>query len=100
MDTRAGREGGTNWESRIGIQTPLCAEQMAGGELLYNTGGSAQGGVVGKARRCKREGRYVCIYIHFIVEQKLTQHLVKQLYFNFKNKKYIYISSHRSLVHY
>ena len=85
MDTREGGDGGTNWESRTDIQTPLCAEQIAGGELLYNTGGSAQGGVVGKVHRCKREGRYVCIYTHFIVEQKLIQHLVKQLYFNFKN---------------
>lgn len=48
MDTRGGGEGGTNWESRIDMQTPLCEEQIAGGELLYDTGSPAQGGVVGK----------------------------------------------------
>lgn len=62
MDTRGGGEGGTNWESRIDIQTPLCEEQIAGGELLYNTGSPAQGGVVGKGVGAQGRG-YMCVYI-------------------------------------
>ena len=82
MDTAAEGEGGMNWESRIVIQTLRCVKQMDTGKLLESTGSSAQCSVMTEGRdggwaqgRSKREGTHVYIKpIHFIVQQKLTQH--------------------------
>ena len=75
------------------IYTLPCVKQLASGKLLYSTESSVQcsvinqkHGMVGVGGRCKREGLYVCLQlIHFIVQQKLTQHCKKKC-FNKKNK--------------
>ena len=35
-------EGGTNWEIRFDINTLSCVKKIAGGNVLYSTGSSAQ----------------------------------------------------------
>ena len=73
-----GEEGsGMNWEIQIDMYTLLCVKQIASGNLLYNTGSSAQCSVMTQMDRVGggREGIYVYIQlIHLIVQQKLTQH--------------------------
>ena len=68
-----------NWEIGTDIYTLPCVKQIASGNLLYSTGSSVQPSVVtwmgGMVGRSKREGIYVHIQlIHFVVQQKLTQH--------------------------
>ena len=82
MDTVGEGEGGLNWEIRFDINTLPCVKEIASGNVLYSTGSSAQcsvttqmGGMQGVGGRSKRE--VILFYIqliHFIVQQKLTQH--------------------------
>ena len=80
MWTQWEREGVTNWEIRFDKNTLPCVKQIASGNLLYSTGSSPQCSVMTQMggmgwRRSKREGIQVYIQlIHFIVQQKPTQH--------------------------
>ena len=96
-----GGEGGSNWEIRIDIHTLTFIKQIASGKLLYGTGSSGccsvmtQRGGIRVGGRLKREGIYICLQlIHFIVQQKLTQHR-KAIILQFKKRyltKLLYIS--------
>ena len=70
-----------NWQSNTDIHTLAYVKQPASGELLHNTGSSAQGPVmtrwggqdVGVGWRLKKEGIYVYLWlIHVVVQKKLT----------------------------
>ena len=82
-----------NWEIRFDINTLPCVKQRASGNRLYSTGSSAQCSVMtqmgeGGRGRSKREGIQVYIQlIHFIVQQKLTQHC-KAILPQLKKKEY------------
>ena len=73
-------EGGANWENRNDIYTLPYVKQIASGKLLFSAGSSTQCSVMtcggwGGGVGCRREGRYVYMWlIHFVVQQKLTQH--------------------------
>ena len=78
VDTEGEGEGGMNWEIRFDLNNTIMC-QIASGNLLYNTGSSAQCSVMtqmgGMGGRSKREAIYVYIQlIHLIVQQKLTQY--------------------------
>ena len=69
MDTGEEGEGKTNWEIVIDAYTLPHVKEIADGNLLYNTGNSAQGSVMtlvcemgwGVRWRSKRERIYVYI---------------------------------------
>ena len=69
MDTAGARKGGTNWEIRFDINTLPCVKQIAGGNLLYSTGSSAQCSVTtymgdgGWGGREVQEGGDRCIHM-------------------------------------
>ena len=71
-----------HWESSVDIYTLACAEWIASGKLLHNTGSSLtvlqwpRGvGLDGVGGSFKRKGIQVHIgLIHAAVQQKLTQH--------------------------
>ena len=96
-----GGEGGSNWEIRIDIYTLTFIKYIASGKLLYGTGSSGccsvmtQRGGIRVRGRLKREGIYICLQlIHFIVQQKLTQHC-KAIILQFKKRyltKLLYIT--------
>ena len=46
MDTKEGKAGGMNWEIGIDVHTLQRVQQIASGELLYNTGNSVQDSVM------------------------------------------------------
>ena len=81
--TRGQREGrGVGQTGRLGFTLPYV-KQIASGKLLQSTGSSTwyflmtqRGGVRrGDGNSLKREGTYVYTQlIHFVVQQKLTQH--------------------------
>ena len=62
MDTRRGGEGGTNWESRIDIQAPLCVERIASGELCITLGVQLRAGWWEEGIGARGRG-YVCVYV-------------------------------------
>ena len=81
-----------NWESITDIYTLPCIKRRASGKLLPSTGSSARrcddlegwGGWGWSGAMFKKEGIYVYTQLmHFTVQQKRTQHYVKQLYSNF-----------------
>ena len=72
-----------NWEIGIDVCVLPCIRRIASGKLLSSAGSSAWCSVVtkkggmgsGVGGRSKREEIYVYIWlIHFVVQQKLTQH--------------------------
>lgn len=84
-DTEREGAGETHWKIRTDTHALPCVTCIAAGELLSSTGSSARHGEdlqgwdgeeAGVARQggSGREGLHVCIQLHFVVQQKLTQH--------------------------
>ena len=91
-------KGRARWNGRLDVTSMLrSVKQTASGELLHSTGagwlspalhGDLERGMRVGGRRSKREGVRVHLWpIHFVVEQKLTQDCVQQLYPNLEKKK-------------
>ena len=65
-----------NWETGKDIYTLLCIKKIANKNLMYNKGNSTQSSVVTKYGKIFVK-TWIHVYvqpIHFVVQQKLTQH--------------------------
>ena len=69
-------KGGINREIEIDRYTPLYVKQITNKDLLYSTGNSSQySAMTYMGKESEKEWLYVYVkLIHFVVQQKLTQH--------------------------
>ena len=73
LQLKEDKEGGVNWEIGINIYTLLYIKQKTNKDLLYNTGNSVVCNELYRKKESQKE--WICMkLIHFVVQQKLTQH--------------------------
>ena len=85
-----GVEGKMYWDTGTDLNTLPCVKLIAGGNLQYCAGSSAQCSTITWMGGMEGNGRtQICVYTelsHFIVEQILTHHCKATIFQVFKNR--------------